>query len=854
MLVERDALLGELVAALGDALTGRGALVFLGGEAGVGKSALVRALADAAAGRGSVRLGGVDNVTTADALAAFQDAVPEIAPQLSAGGDRVRLFRAIRDVLTGSPGLLILEDLHWADEATLDALRFLGRRLDGVPVLIVATYRHDEVSARHPLTTVLGELAAVPVVKRMLVPPLSVEGVAALAADAGTAIDPAALHARTAGNAFFVTELLAAGETLPASVNDAILARVARLSPAAQDVAAAAATLGTFADAGLLSEVAGRDVAAVDECVESGVLVPGQAGFAYRHEIARQAVERSLSAVRRRQLHARALRELLRRTPEDHRTLAHHAAGCGDDTAAADHAILAARRAARLGAHREAAAQYRIAIRHGADRDDRAELFVALSYECYLTDQLPQAITARQQALELHELARDSRRVGDDERWLSRLTWFFGRGADAERYAARAIASLEPLGASPELAMAYSNFAQLRMLAQDSAEAKIWGERALDLAKRLGDAETESHALNNLGAAAIHSGRIAEGEAQLARSLDIALAGDLHEHAARAYTNLGSAAVDRRRYTAGLAHLDAGIAYCDERDLDSWVRYMQAWRSLALGELGRLDEALALATALLDNPDLAGISVIMAGSAAARVLSRQGGDAGAELIRVRELAIATGQLQRVAHAACAAAEDAWLRGASESIAELTDTAWTLAASHDDAWAAGELAWWRVLGGVAAPDGIDLAGPFALMIDGRFAEAADEWRELGSPIWQAYALALDPDPASADRAVRRLDGLGAPRAVEAILRTRRDRGLPLPRRPRKTAQAHPGMLTLRELDVLRLLAEGLSTAEIAERLVISPRTAEHHISAVLRKLDEPTRARAVATALRTGALT
>ena len=145
MLVERDHLLSELVVALDAALTGRGRLVFIGGEAGVGKSALVRALIDAARGRGVVRVGGVDNVTTADALAAFQDAVPEIAPQLAAGGDRVRLFRAIREALAASPGLLVLEDLHWADEATLDALRFLGRRLDGLPVLIVATYRHDEV-------------------------------------------------------------------------------------------------------------------------------------------------------------------------------------------------------------------------------------------------------------------------------------------------------------------------------------------------------------------------------------------------------------------------------------------------------------------------------------------------------------------------------------------------------------------------------------------------------------------------------------------------------------------------------------------------------------------------------------
>lgn len=495
----------------------------------------------------------------------------------------------------------------------------------------------------------------------------------------------------------------------------------------------------------------------------------------------------------------------------------------------------------------------RIALRQSGTRSDRAELFVALSYECYLTDQLPEAITARQRALELHELASEAIRVGDDERWLSRLSWFFGRGADAERYAQRAIATLEPLGATTELAMAFSNLAQLRMLANDEDETREWGGRALELATRLGDRETESHALNNLGAAATNAGRIAEGEAQLARSLDIALALDLHEHVARAYTNLGSAAVDQRRFATGMSFLEAGIAYCEERDLDSWVRYMQAWRCVVLTELGRLDEAREVAGALLAHPDLAPISAIMAGSATARAMSRQGDDADAALTLAVDFAAATGQLQRISRAGGAAAEDAWLRGVPDEIPTLTESGWALALEHDEPWATGELAWWRSLAGIPAPPDVPFAEPFALMIAGDYGEAAAAWEALGSPVWQAYALGLAPDAADADRAVRILSEMGATRSVEALLRTRRDRGLELPRRPRRSAQAHIGNLTTRELEVLRLLADGLSNAEIAERLVISPRTAEHHISAVLRKLNEPTRARAVATARRMGAL-
>ena len=287
-----------------------------------------------------------------------------------------------------------------------------------------------------------------------------------------------------------------------------------------------------------------------------------------------------------------------------------------------------------------------------------------------------------------------------------------------------------------------------------------------------------------------------------------------------------------------------------DRDLDSWVRYMAGWRCITLADLGRFDEALAGAIALLDSPDLAPISAISAAAAAARVVARRGEDAAGYLAIATDLAASTDELQRIALAACAAAEDAWLRGDTSVIEQLTDAAWALAITHPDPWAAGELAWWRMLGGVE-PEELTLAEPFALMVAGDGEAAAQVWDALGSPVWSAYALMLAPDAAAADRAVRTLDGLGATQAVEAVLRTRRDRDLPLPRRPRGAARANPAKLTARELDVLRLLADGLSNAEIADRLVISPRTAEHHISAVLRKLDEPTRARAVAAALRDG---
>ena len=157
VLVEREGFLASLERLLDEALGGSGRLVFVGGEAGVGKTALAAALAEAASGL-AVRRGCCDNITTAEALGPILDALPElsVAADLAAGLSRLRLFQQVRGVLAESPMLLLLEDVHWADEATLDILRFLGRRLAGIRLLILATFRSEEVGGDHPLTVVMG--------------------------------------------------------------------------------------------------------------------------------------------------------------------------------------------------------------------------------------------------------------------------------------------------------------------------------------------------------------------------------------------------------------------------------------------------------------------------------------------------------------------------------------------------------------------------------------------------------------------------------------------------------------------------------------------------------------------------
>jgi DNA-binding CsgD family transcriptional regulator/tetratricopeptide (TPR) repeat protein len=853
VLIEREHVLGRLTALLDEAVAGSGRLLFLTGEAGIGKTSVVAELTRVAAGRLAVRSGACDSVATAAALGPFADAVPELADVLEAVAPDVHrpaLFRRLSSALSDTPTLLVLEDVHWADEATLDLLRYLGRRLADLPLLVVATSREEEVPAGHPLATLLGDLATAPGVLRLQLVPLSVGGVRRLVADAGSPLDVGQLHRTTDGNPFFVTELIALGALdLPATVRDAVLARSSRLSTAGRGVLDAAAVLGQQADLDLLVEVSAEPGAAVDECVRAGILVGDAGGWRFRHELARRAVEEVLAPAAAARLHARALAALVARGGRDDRRLAHHAAGSGNAAAVLLHAPAAAARAARLGAHLEAAEHLRLALWYAGDDGQRASLLTALSYECYLTDQLVEAHAARCSAMELAEQAGDTLALGAHLRWLSRLSWFLGRNADSEQLGQRAVATLEPLGDGHELAMALSNLALLRMLAGDLAGTVRWGERAIELARRIGDREAEIHALNNVGTAMATDDDSPEGQRLLARSLELALADDAHEHAARAWTNLGSVAVIHHRHADADRLLRSGLAYADERDLDSWGLYMRAWLGRSLAEQGRYPEAEAEVDRVLHHPHLSPVTQVAAAPIAGLLAVRRDGDDGGLLAVAVATAEATGETQRLVPLAAARAEAAWIDGRPADVVTEVDRAWSAALAQPHPWALGELCWWLAVAGERRSAPVPVARPFARMLSGDWSGAAEEWTRLGCPLWAALALAASPELAAGRRALDLVDGLGAPAIRRAMLRDRHASGLPVPRGPRSSSRTNAALLTGRELEVLQLLADGLSNADLAQRLYLSEKTVGHHVSAVLRKLGEPTRSRAVAAALR-----
>jgi DNA-binding CsgD family transcriptional regulator len=837
-----------------------GRLVLIAGEAGIGKTALVRAFCE---GQPSLRVlwGGCDALYTPRPLGPLLDMADEVGGELEAAvgegaAPGVVVAELARELRRGRPAIVVLEDLHWADMATLDVLRMLVRRIAALPALVVATYRDDEIDRRHPLRLALGDLP-LSSVDRIALRPLSLDAVADLAGT--TVLDHDELHRRTAGNPFFVTEVLAAEDAdMPDTVRDAVLARVARLDESARMLLDAVAVVPQRTELWLLEALAEGDLSGLVACLASGVLRAERDAVGFRHEIARVAVEEMLSPHARVLLHRRALAALATRVGHpDPARLAHHAEATDDSEAVLRYAPIAGERAALLGAHRQAAEQFARALRYTDQLAPgrRAELLDRLSYESYLIGCIEEAVDARLAAMHEHRTSGDRLREGNAHRWLSRLAWFQGDNAKAEEEARLAIELLEELPHGRELAMAYSNRAQLRMLATDAIGATTWGERAIELAESLGETEIVVHALNNIGTVEVLKG-LPEGRYRLERSLELALEAGREEHVVSAYTNLGASSIEVREYVEGDRQLDAGIAYCAERDLDTWLPYMTGHRARSEMDQGNWDAAATMALRVLRDPGLAAPSRIVPLVVLGRLRARHGDpEAWSPLDQALELARATGELQRLGLVAAARAEACWLAGDVGPVATETDAALALALEHGDRWSAGELHVWRRRAGIA--DEIDegsVAEPYRLELAGAGEAAAERWDAIGCPYEAALALATSDCPDARQRSLELLQQLGARPAANRVARALRELGIRDVRQgPRATTRENPAGLTARELEVLELVAEGWRNSDIAARLFVSERTVAHHVSAILRKLEVRTRGQAGAEAARRGIL-
>jgi ATP/maltotriose-dependent transcriptional regulator MalT len=849
-LLERKKCLAELTDWLRRAIEGAGCIALLGAEAGIGKTALLQEFARSQNGA-RVLWGGCDALFAPRPLGPLYDIARQTQGELLAAiysnANREVIFAAALKELERQT-LVVFEDMHWADEATLDLLKYLGRRIQRTRAMLVVSYRDDEVGPRHPLRFVIGDLPRADT-HRMSLSPLSEPAVAQLARQAGQ--PSAGLHRITGGNPFFVTEALAAvADTVPVNVRDAVLARAMRLTPEARKIAELACVVPGKTESWLLEETVSVSETDIEGCMSIGMVRSDDGALSFRHELARRAFEDSLSQSHRQLLHAKIFAALAARPHISAARLAHHAAGARNAAAVLQFTPLAAMQAASVGSHREAVSLYEVALLYAQEiaPDERARLYERLSYECYLTGQHERAIEARRAALEIWRASGARMREGDALQWLSRSSWFIGRRADANRYGAEAVLTLESLPHSPELARAYNNRAQLDMESHELESAAGWAQRAIALAESCAANQILCGALGMLGVTRLIGGD-ASGWADLERGLHIALDSALQEQVASAYNNLSAMTVSWRQYDKATRWLSEGLAYCEKRDLDNLRLYMLAYRARKNFEQGDWPAASEDAEAVLRHPLATPITRIPALRTVGHIRIRRG-DPQAEAALEEAWAIggAAQELQRIGTLAAIRAEAAWLAGDREGVLKAVTPAYELVCQRRDPRMKGELASWLWRVGALEDQPADIADPYAQEISGDWRAAAFAWKGLGCPYEYACLLAWHGIETEQREALEILERLGAAPAALALRKRMRAKGVrAVPRGSRVSTRSNRLGLTRREAEILTLVSQGMRNSAIAKRLFVSTRTVDRHVSAILSKLGVQSRGEAVAMA-------
>jgi DNA-binding CsgD family transcriptional regulator/tetratricopeptide (TPR) repeat protein len=860
-LLERGDFLQTLGEYAREARQGSGRLVFVAGESGIGKTALLEELQRDTEG---VRFlwGACDGLLTPRPLGPVFDIAAQTGGNLADAcreeAPRERLFTAFLAELDapGVPTIALIEDVHWADEASIDLLRFLGRRISRASALVVATFRDDTLADDHPLRLVMGDLATQRSTRRVSLPPLSVEAVRTLAE--GSDLDPVELHAVTGGNPFYVSEVLEAGLlTVPHTVRDAVGARLARSSPEVREVVEVASVMGARVDASALATIV-PGTASIDECLSTGILRPDGAALRFRHELVRMAVEGSIPAGRTAELHGSVLAVLETRGESDRALLAHHAEAAGDGAAVLRHAPLAAQHSSALGAHREAAAQYERALRFadGLEPAALAPLYEGLALERSLLDQWEEAEEARRAALELRRAIGDDLRVGENLYQLSKTLWRLCRGEEGAEAAEDSVRVLESLPRGKELAWAYAGLSAFRMEGGDYQAGIDLGEKARALGEELGEIDVVSYALNSIGCALFDQGETGEGLDRLERSLAIALEADLQEAAGRAYCNARELTASVNRFAESERFYADGMAYCEPRELGVFSSCLTGGHAVTLMLLGRWGEAERLASEMLHRRNISPVNKLTPLIALGTIRARRGEAQARELLD-EGVALAEGvaEPQWIAPTRGARAEFWWLSDQHDLALEDVRSIYPRALGRVSAWAMGPLALWLHRLGAREELPPDLPEPFAMEIGGDWRAAAATWERVGRPYDAALTKLVAGDEAGLREALTSFDGLGA-QAAAGVARARlRELGAKgLPRGPRAATRNGPAGLTAREQEVLALMSEGLANREISKRLFISERTVDHHVSAVLSKIGVSSRTAAAREAARLGIVT
>jgi DNA-binding CsgD family transcriptional regulator/tetratricopeptide (TPR) repeat protein len=846
--LDRAVALADLDAALARAQAGRGEVVVVTGEAGIGKTTLVRRFLEDLPSEVVAVTGSCDDLVTPRPLGPFHDIGRHVGGEFGAlvreGADPERVHDALLDLLARlpPPPVLVLEDLHWADEATLDAVTFLGRRLPQRSLLLLLTVRDTEVDPAHPLTRLLASLPA-PHVTPVALEPLTREAVRQLAG--GHAVDADELFELTSGNPFYVTEVLTTpGGELPPTVGFAVTARLGQLPEATRQLLEGLALIPSGAATAVVDHLvpAWRQLVVPAETV--GMIELQAGSLRFRHELARLAVARQVAPTGARGWHARIL-EVLGELGADPAVLVHHAEGAGDDDAVARHAPDAAEAAHRVEAHREAVAHYERALA----REDRlapgraGALWLGLAQARMAAERSEaEALDAAHRAIALARHDGDAADLGQALAVTSRIASWAGDNRLAGDLADEALAVLQPLGDGEACARAMVAAAYVGLARWDVDGAASWAERAGRLADEVGDRRTAAMARAYRGVVDI----IVHGdERRLEEGVAAALELGDRRAALEGLMTAGTAFVFRRDHGRALTFLGRALEVATSHEYTGWGVYLRTLRAHVLFEAGdwpAADRELDAAFATMSTQGWArAAGLVVRGRLAAR---RGIASSEQDLRQAWELARSAAVLQLCVPAAVGLAELAWLEGRlARPPAEVLEVLTMPGATRWPA-VAGELGVWVGRGGGDPGETAAMTRPHRLLLQGRFVEAAEAWDELGCVYEAAEAAVLADDPATVGRGLAVLDELGAAPLARRARRRLREMGERVPRGPLPETRAHPAGLTPRQAEVLALLTTGATNAQIADRLVLSVRTVDHHVAAIFQRLGVASRRDAV----------
>ena len=844
MLVEREHELEVLHQAHSKISVKGGNVVLIYGEAGIGKTSLVQTFLDELQAETSVSQGLCDPLGTPRPMGPIRDVARSVMASLPDGEQA--LFDGIIEALVDSPHrhVIVLEDMHWADQASLDWLKYFGRRISLLPVMLLITFRHTDVDPAHPLRTSLGVISSERT-HRLNLQPLSIEAITGMSLPSG--MSATRLYEITNGNAFFISEILGNPQdamTVPESIVDAVNARINLLNTRPIAVLEVCSCFPSDIKPDYLKQVIGRSVLSeVAELERRHLLIITDGGYRFRHELARLATLQRLSEVDRQQVHSRLLEILLEQENTQNllADIIHHGEGAGDHDTILRYAPKTARQAAAMGAHREAAQYLSIAIKHldHAAPEVAAGILENWAYEAGLSLSIDEdVIAARKRAVELWKELGRQERVGDNLRWLSRLHWYRGEPDKAQQYLEQAIEVLRQ-DKSETSALTFGLRAQFHMLRDEMGAAEKWGQKALKIAKSVDAPEVVAHALNTIGSARLFRGKI-DGEDLLRKSLEISHRHGFHEQAARVYTNLSECLIELRQLEKAEQLIEEGITFDTAHDLDAWTYYLVGRKAQLRFEQDRFAESIDMAKGVLSRDKQTILMQLPARIYLARSLLRTGDPNAGELLDAALAdAIQVGEIQYVAVARIALVEAAALWGkpavAEPHSAELSKLPPVALSTRK--WA--EFRFWARRTSVDYAPDLEVSTTDAFEADskGDHECAAEIFKEEGARYLSAIALA-SADSASAlaisDQLLSEIEAEAGRKYIRLVFTESATQLPALSRGPYAVARSHPYGLTKKEQDVLMLIVDGHDNSHIASRMSRSKRTIENHVSSILGK--------------------